>query len=156
MILVILGIAILGIIGGILIACYANEDEIGFGISGISLVVLVIALIATIWLGVDVSRLGVIDDKIEMYQEENTKIEEQISAAVESYQKYETDVFTEVKGESAISLVALYPELKADTLVQKQIEVYLANNTKIKELKEEQINGDVIRWWLYFGGSDNE
>ena len=152
MILVILGISILLVVGGLLIVGCLDEDEIGFGMSGIGAFIFVIALIATIWLGADVSKLGVIDDKIEMYQEENTKIEEQISAAVESYQKYETDVFTEVKGESAISLVSLYPELKSDALVQKQIEVYLANNTKIKELKEEQINGDVIRWWLYFGG----
>jgi hypothetical protein len=75
---------------------------------------------------------------------------------VKEYQKYETEIFTETAPDSAITLVALYPELKADALVGKQIEIYIANNEKIKELKEEDIMGDVYRWWAYFGGSDAE
>ena len=35
--------------------------------------------------------------------------------------------------------------------VQKQIEVYINNNEKIKSLKEDNITGNVKRWWLYFG-----
>ena len=58
----------------------------------------------------------------------------------------------ELKGESSITLVSLYPELKADTLVTKQIEVYIDNNKKIKNLKEKKINLSVKKWWLYFGG----
>ena len=83
---------------------------------------------------------------------ENQKIETQIAETVQQYQEYESGIFTEVAPESSVILVALYPELKADTLVQKQIEVYVANNEKIKELKESNITGDVKRWWLYFGG----
>ena len=79
-------------------------------------------------------------------------IEEQISAVVKQYQEYETGIFANAKTESSVTLVALYPDLKADALVKKQIEVYLENNEKIKELKEKKINGNVIRWWLYFGG----
>ena len=57
----------------------------------------------------------------------------------------------EVKPENYITLVSLYPELKADALVSKQIEIYISNNEKIKELKEFKINGSIYRWWLYFG-----
>lgn len=117
-----------------------------FGISGG-----VISFITFIVLCVSVSGLKVIDAKIEMYQTENTNIENQITECVKQYQQYETDIFTEVTPESAVTLISLYPELKADTLVAKQIEVYLANNQKIKELKESKISGDVYRWWLYFG-----
>jgi hypothetical protein len=39
-----------------------------------------------------------------------------------------------------------------DTLVQKQIETYVYNNAKIKELREEQNYINVTKWWLYFGG----
>ena len=160
MILVIIAISILFIAAGSLLFAsdiFDYDTEFIPGVIGtVGILGLVISLIATIVLGIGVSNLSVIDDKIAMYQEENTKIEQQISAAVESYQKYETDIFTEVKSDSAISLVALYPELKSDTLVQKQIEVYLANNDKIKELKEEQITGNVKRWWLYFGGKEKK
>lgn len=109
------------------------------------------SFIALICLCVSVSGLKVIDAKIEMYQTENANIENQITECVKQYQQYETDIFTEVTPESAVTLVSLYPELKADTLVSKQIDVYLANNQKIKGLKEQKISGDVYRWWLYFG-----
>ena len=58
----------------------------------------------------------------------------------------------EVSPESAVTMVSLYPELKSDSLVQAQIEVYVENNKTIKYLKDKQIKGDVYRWWLYFGG----
>lgn len=130
---------------------YAWDDNaIGVGI--VSLFVAVGALIGAILIGIEVSHLTVIDDRIEMYQEENAVIEQQIADVVEQYQKYETDIFMEVAPESAVSMVALYPELKSDSLVQAQIEVYVANNNMIKDLKDQQIKGDVYRWWLYFGG----
>lgn len=88
---------------------------------------------------------------IAMYEEENTKIEQQIADVVTQYQEYEEGIFTEVAPESAMTLVALYPELKSDTLVQSQIEIYADNNKQIKELKCKAINTSVIRWWLYFG-----
>ena len=33
-----------------------------------------------------------------------------------------------------------------------QIEVYAENNKIIKDLRDQQIKGNVYRWWLYFGG----
>jgi uncharacterized membrane protein YhiD involved in acid resistance len=125
----------------------AGGTTLFFGIAGG-----VVSFIAVIVLCIMVSGLKTLDNKIEMYQTENTNIENQIAQCVSEYQKYETDIFTEVSPDSAITLVSLYPELKADELVKKQIEVYVANNEKIKELKEKKIMGNVYRWWLYFGG----
>ena len=36
-----------------------------------------------------------------------------------------------------------------------QIEVYAENNKIIKDLRDQQIKGDVYRWWMYFGGNQN-
>lgn len=99
-----------------------------------------------------VSHSFVIDDKLAMYEEENTKIEERIATVVEQYQQYETDIFESVAPKDAVTYVSLYPELKSDTLVQTQIEVYMANNEKIKALREEKIDAKILKWWLYFGG----
>lgn len=129
-----------------------DTDSLGF----ITTFVFGACLIAVLVLSIEVSNLKVIDQRIEMYQEENAKIEQQISETVKQYQEYESEIFTEVAPESAVTLVALYPELKSDTLVQKQIEVYLENNEKIKDLKEDKIKGSVKRWWLYFGGGTRE
>ena len=151
MILVLLGFAIAIFVIGAVVCCNAYEDSgaVTMFISGIGVIIL---LIAAIIMGVQISNLAVIDDKIEMYQEENQKIETQIAETVQQYREYESGIFTKVAPESSVTLVALYPELKADTLVQKQIEIYIANNEKIKALKESDITGDVKRWWLYFGG----
>lgn len=92
-----------------------------------------------------------IEQKIALYEEENAVIESQIATVVDSYMDYEKSTFKDCSAESMITLVDLYPELKADTLVSKQIEVYLKNNDKIKDLKESLINRPVYRWWLYFG-----
>lgn len=155
MIFVILGICILTtILSGIILNKKTESDTalVSFLLSVISLG---LGLITTIILGVEVSQLSVLDAQIKMYQEENTKIEQQIANVVCQYQQYETEIFITVAPEDSVSLVALYPELKSDKLVQEQINIYVANNEKIRELKEEQINGNVLRWWLYFGGNDN-
>lgn len=152
MILVLLGLFLIILFVGVGISL-AIDSEGGAAVSlffgGFGFIICFVVMICLIY---GVSDLAVIDDKIAMYQEENARIEEQISATVEQYQKYETEIFTEAKPESSITLVALYPDLKSDTLVQTQLEVYTENNKKIKELREEQISGSVKRWWLYFGG----
>lgn len=151
MILVILAICIvLLVVGIIMIDTY--YDELGETLAFIGGFAGIIALIATLCLGIAVSNLSVINDKITMYQEENQKIEMQIAETVEKYQNYESNIIDKVTPENSVTLVSLYPELKSDTLIQKQIEVYVNNNDKIKSLKEQQISGNVARWWLYFGG----
>lgn len=136
---------------------YNCVEEIAGGVTiGCGVLGSIISFIALVVLLVNVSGLKAIDPKIEMYQTENANIEKQIADCVEQYQQHEIEVFTEVAPDSAITLVSLYPELKSDALVKKQIEIYVANNQKIKELKEQKIMGNIIRWWAYFGGSDAE
>ena len=153
MILVILGICILMLIISSII------DVKSYDFKEVCLVFLILSgfgvlmcLVIAISLGIKVSKLSVINEQIEMYQKENTKIEQQVANVVSRYQEYETKTFTAVTPEDSMTLVSLYPELKSDKLVQEQIKVYINNNNKIKELKEKQINGKVVKWWLYFGG----
>lgn len=152
MILVILVFLLIWCVASWLIDINGDYD----GLLGVFLgtIPLVICIIVAIFLTAQVSNLSVIDQKVEMYEQENTKIEQQIETAVTAYQQHEKDVFTSVKPNSYIQLVSLYPELKSDTLVKAQIKTYQSNNKKIKELKEQAINGNVKRWWLYFGNKD--
>lgn len=155
MILLIFGICILLFIGGLVLEKLDFDYDLSFAIGAIGLIVGFFALIGLIVVSIHVKSLSVIDSRIEMYEEENTRIEQQIADVVEQYQKYETDIFMEVAPESAVTMVSLYPELKSDSLVQAQIEVYVENNKTIKNLRDQQIKGDVYRWWLYFGGKKN-
>lgn len=110
-----------------------------------------VCLIVGIGLCIHVSGGSVIDKKIAMYQKENTKIENQMDVLVSQYMKFETDIYGELKNESSITLVSLYPDLKSDELVKKQIDVYESNNKEIRKMKEKKINLKVLKWWLYFG-----
>ena len=153
MILVILVIGILMAVFGIVLydKLVCGKDAIGtiFQIAGT--IAIIISTIVSIALLICVFNRVNIDKKIALYEEENAKIEQQIADTVERYQEYETGIFTDIAPESSITLVTLYPELKSDTLVQSQIEVYIENNKEIKELKSLAINASVYRWWLYFG-----
>lgn len=119
----------------------------GFGAIGLGIldVIVVISIICIFTNGITARP------KIKMYQEENQKIEEQVDVLVKQYMEYEGKTLTEFKSKSSIALVSLYPELKSDTLISKQIEVYIANNNKIKELKEFEIEMKIGKWLLYFG-----
>ena len=112
-------------------------------------------VIAICCLSATVATESTIDSKIEMYQEENTNIEQDIDKIVKEYLEYEHETFADLKTEeSSITLVTLFPELKSDTLVQQQLEIYVENNAKIKSLKEEKIDIAKIKWILYFGTSN--
>lgn len=92
-----------------------------------------------------------IQTKIDMYTEQNEEIEQDVNILVESYMKYESDTYGSLKGESSISLVSLYPELKSDSLVEEQVSLYMKNNRDIKRLKEKKINISTWKWLVYFG-----
>lgn len=153
MILVILVLGIFMIVGGTILywKLDGDLDSIGTLLQIVGGAIITISTIAAIVLFIFVVDRTGLDKKIAMYEEENTKIEQQIADTVTRYQEYEAGIFTEVTPESAMTLVALYPELKSDTLVQSQIEVYVDNNKQIKELKSIAINASILRWWLYFG-----
>lgn len=93
-----------------------------------------------------------IDEEIQMYVEENTNIEKQVDLLVDQYMDFETDTYMALQGEGSIALVSLYPELKSNELVSEQINIYVWNNEKIKELKTEQIHLKNMKFMLYFGG----
>ena len=152
MILVILAISITLFIVGFVLYANTRMDEGAFAMSAIGATIGLVALIITIILSISCVNASTVEERITMYQEENTRIEEQITEIVNQYQQYEKDVFTEVTPDSAMTIVSLYPELKSDSLVASQIEVYINNNETIKQLKVESINASVYRWWLYFGG----
>ncbi len=100
------------------------------------------------------------DKKIEMYEQENNNIQSSISEIVENYKDYEIKTqeksLENMKPQNldVMLVTQIYPDLKSNELVVKQIEVYSANNDKIKQLKEEKLDNQIAKWWLYFGKAD--
>ena len=137
---------------------YYDMLESGWTFLGsIFLVITLILLCVICFKAYDViPEANIIDNKIAMYEEENARIEATVQDMVSGYIEYESDVIDKVlsseNGEdNVIALVSLFPELNSDTLVQKQLDIYLANNEKIKGLKAKKIELSMQKFILYFG-----
>ncbi len=147
--LLVVSIAIL-LIGGRL------ADGWDFELVGIFLVIVgVLSLVVFGIFEIDslytISSGKVVDQKISMYQSENSEIENQVDTLVKQYMTHENETFDKSDKKDTMTLVSLYPELKSDSLVNEQIKIYNKNNSQIKKLKEEKIDVSVAKWWLYFG-----
>lgn len=134
----------------LIVLAVLNEDlaEV-FGVLGG-----LIGFIALIGIFVNIGLLvrgRTLDDKITMYEQENTAIEQSVDVLVKDYYKHESDTYSSLKPENAVLFASVYPELQSNEVATKQLEIYVENNNKIKELKEDQINLSKNRFWLYFG-----
>jgi hypothetical protein len=150
MIVLLFALAFIALAIGIIIYIKVDSD-VGFMINTIATVCLIIFIIPAIGIGACISDKACADEKIALYQSENNRIEREISMIVENYKDYEKDTFAEFKRKDATTLVTMFPELKSDKLVCKQIDIYNKNKQKIVALKEDKISIKPLKWWLYFG-----
>ena len=112
-------------------------------------VIVFIALLFTIG---DVAQLKVIDQKIAVYEQENTRIEQSVATMVENYINHETNTFAEITKDISPTMVfSMYPELKSNTLVEKEISIYTENQKELRELKLSRYDKELAKWWLWFG-----
>lgn len=134
--------------------------DIGFCMANIGGFCLFITMIALVWNISDVIQLKIIDQQIEMYQEENSNIQNSISEIIGNYMNYEQGTYAkslesmDLKSLDIVVLSQLYPDLKANEMVNQQINIYQENNNKVKELKEKKLKCQLSKWWLYFGKVD--
>lgn len=152
MLIIIVIVCVLGAAGFIYLADKSYDFDALFWFMGIFsgiAALLMGALLVLYSIGITEGR--VIDDKIALYEEQNAQIEAQINSLVQNYMEYESNTFKSINSENLITLISLYPELKSDTLVSQQCDLYIENNKKILELKEEKISLSVKKFWVYFG-----
>ena len=139
------------LIGIGLICCIFIDNDIGEVFSVFGGMISFVALIG-ILVNIGILLNGrTLDDKIAMYEQENAAIEQSVDVLVKDYYKHESDTYSSLKPENAVLFASAYPELQSNELATKQLEIYVENNNKIKELKEDQINLSKNRFWLYFG-----
>ena len=152
MLLVFLIIGIILVVVGCILAniSYCYEETTPWLVGG-GILIIIVAVFFGLYNLSFVINGRTLDEKIAMYESENAAIEEEINTLVENYMKYESDTYESLKGEDGITLISLYPELKADTLVTQQCELYISNKEQIAYLKEEKISVSNHKFWLYFG-----
>ena len=130
------------------IVCIINDID-GFGVD--------ISLTFS-WIGIFIAILMLllrypynIDQKLNMYQEENGKIETKIKNTVQGYMDYEKETYLSfIEAADLETLLIKYPELSSNELIKSEIEAYKENSKKITELKEQKTNNNVYDFWLKF------
>lgn len=128
------------------------DTTVGSFLSFVSSVFLVICIMVGVYMMDDIAEGKVIDEKIAVYEQENKKIETAIDVLVKEYMTKEEKIMIKTANkESLITLVQLYPDLKSNDLIKKQMDIYVNNNKKIKELKTKKLNISKTKWWLYLG-----
>ena len=90
--------------------------------------------------------------KLKMYETQNWQLERKIDVTVKSYMNHEKDTYKEFKAGDGMALITTYPELRSNELVKEQMDTYQSNYRKIAKLKEKEIDYNVTKWWIYFGG----
>lgn len=135
-----------------IVGCVAlnNDWEWTGGIALVGAILIgILDLIAIVWCIKCGAEMYVIDGKIEMYQQENTKIEEQMTSIIQDYKGYEERTIKNIADME--KMVLRFPELKTSELVSKQMDIYVKNNDEIKKLKKDKIDSKIGKWLLYFG-----
>jgi len=125
-----------------------EEEAIVF--AGVGAFIAGVALIVIVGCLVDVTYRT--DEMIQIYTEENAEVEKKLENAVQNYMQYEKDIMISVSPDTdTISLISLYPDLKSDKLVESEIETYISNNDKIKELRVNKTMKSTFKFLLFFG-----
>lgn len=155
MLTLLLIIFILVIVGLIILGFVKDDNDVWCGvIAGLVLSsFVVVGLLVTVLVGIhNINTDKRIDAKIQLYTEENARIELMVTDAVETYLEHEYNIYDSLQGENIQTLLVAYPEINSNELVQKQIEIFVENNNQIKKLREKK--ADLISWkfLVYFGG----
>jgi len=132
-----------------------NRSKDGEGFFIIAFFVGAAALVTFGFLYCTINTVGtghMVEEKITIYEEENKNIEESITMLVEEYMGYGEYTYNNLKTNDIVQLASLVEDVKSDSVVQYKIKVYLSNNEKIKQLKEQEIELAKEKWKLYFGG----
>lgn len=106
----------------------------------------------TIWNVICVSSGFGIQEKIQIYEDQNTQIEQSIDAAVQAYCEHEQITYVQMSDGAVALVAAAYPELASSELVKTQMEVWTSNSSELKDLKSKLVDFNKARYFLYFGG----
>ena len=126
-------------------------SDAGPTVFAISLIMLVVVIICSLYNINKIVKANTLEQKITVYQEEMTNIENSINPVVQNYLDHEKETYTSLTPDNAVIFASIYPELSSNEIVQKQLNIYNEYLISIKNLKLEIAEISTAKWWLYFG-----
>lgn len=106
----------------------------------------------TLWNIIVVASGFGIQEKIQIYEDQNTQIEQSIDTAVKAYCEHEQITYVQMSDGAVALVAAAYPELASSELVKTQMEVWTSNSKELKDLKSDLVDFHRAQYFLYFGG----
>ena len=120
-------------------------SALGVGIFSVFLFATVIAV------GVYNYDKSTIDNRLAVLEEQNQVVLSQIEPLVQQALEYESNTYKDFKLDASkiIAFTQLYPDLKANSFLNKQIDIILANQEEIKQLKLDKATLNAYHFWLW-------
>lgn len=141
---------ILLVIGIAIVIWGAFTESDGMAVSGfiIGFPSLVAVLIAG---GIYNYNSTTIDSRLAVLEEQNTTVLTQVEPLVQQALNYESSTYKDLKLDvnKLIIFAQMYPELKANSFLNKQIDIILANQEEIKRLKLDKASLNAYHFWLW-------
>ena len=119
---------------------------------GLGVVLGIVCGLWTLWNIIVVADGFGIEEKIGIYEDQNTQIEQSIDAAVKAYCEHEQITYVQMSDGAVALVAAAYPELASSELVKAQMEVWTSNSNELKDLKSKLVDFHRAQYFLYFGG----
>ena len=92
-----------------------------------------------------------INSRLVVLEEQNQVVLSQIEPLVRQALEYESNTYKDFKldANKLIAFTQLYPDLKANDFLNKQIDIILANQAEIKQLKLDKASLNAYHFWLW-------
>lgn len=139
-------------IGILLFILGAFSKECAEFLIGLSMLIFIVSLISLLIIGgIYNYRASTADSRLAVLEEQNQVVLNQIEPLVQQALNYESSTYKDLKLDAAkiIAFTQLYPDLKANEFLNKQIEVILTNQKEIKRLKLDKASLNAYHFWLW-------
>ena len=121
-------------------------------ITGLGAVIFIVFLCVTVLVvGLYNYDKVTIDSRLVVLEEQNQIVLSQIEPLVQQALEYESNTYKDFKLDALkiIAFTQLYPDLKANDFLNKQIDIILANQEEIKQLKLAKATLNAYHFWLW-------
>ena len=153
MLYILLFIFICIIIGGIVYdQCIDHYSDTNNLLTGMGVIVSTILVFIIIGFGAKYNSIkSTATAQLEVLNSQNEIVLAQIKPLVQQAMNYESDTYKEFKltPENIVAFSNMYPQLKAHSFIQSQINIIVENQKEIKDLKLKIASLNAYRLWLF-------